>query len=355
RCSNIVRDNLSKTGLSTGGYAAVINPYTGGVYAMAGWDRNNQNGQLTQNDLAPIQDPIVMGSAIKPAMVSMALQDGIITPDDSVQDDQIIRLAGSPSIHSYFNPNGNRIPLNAQEALENSSNTYMVQLALKMNGTPYSEGMGVPVSSTIWNRMRNGFAQFGLGMRTGVDLPGETPGYRGSTSGERRTSFINESFGQYDTYSVIQMARFAGTIANGGYLIKPRLVASVLKSGQNGIASSVVGSFSPTIQGQVKMSDDQWNVIKQGMWNVANGSSPYNTGGRALHELNPKVAAKTGTAEVFTNGQSTQNDTLIMYSPVAPFALAVAYPGDTVGTYGNVEKAAAAIYNAFWKDVMPRP
>ncbi|KGH70757.1 cell division protein FtsI [Oenococcus oeni S25] len=343
------------TDLTTGGYAAVMNPKTGGLYAMAGWDRNVKTGKLTQNDLAVIQDPIVMGSAVKPAMVSMALQAGVITPTSSTQDDQIIKLAGTAEKHSDFNPTGVKIPLTAEQALEDSSNTYMIQLALKMNGTPYVSGMSLNVSSNIWQKMRNGFGEFGLGSRTGIDLPGETAGYKGSITGSLASSFIDEAFGQYDTYSVIQMARFVSTIANGGYLVQPKVVASVLKSGKNGVRSSVASEVSPTIQGYVKMNSAQWNVIKTGMWDVANGSSQYNTGGTLIHELSPKVAAKTGTAESFVDGQQTQNDTLIMYSPYAPFAIAIAYVGDKVDSFGAVEKAAAAIYNAFWKDVMPKP
>ncbi|MFT8917578.1 MAG: penicillin-binding transpeptidase domain-containing protein [Oenococcus sp.] len=352
--ANIIKSNILGD-LSTGGYGVVMNPYTGGIYAMAGWDRNNQTGALTQNDMAVIQDPIVMGSAVKPAMVATALQAGIITPQSSTQDDQAIRLAASNPIFSYFNPSGRKIPLDARQALENSSNTYMVQLALKMNGTPYSQGMRLPVSPTIWQRMRNGFGQFGLGSRTGIDLPGETPGYRGRITGPQATSFIDEAFGQYDTYSVIQMARFASVVANGGYLVQPQVVSSVLKSGRNGTKPSVASSIRPNIQGSVHLTQAQWDVIKGGMWDVANGSSPYNTGGSLLHALTPKVAAKTGTAETFTNGQQTQNDTLIMYSPSAPFALALAFPGDKLDRFGNVQRAAAGIYNAFWQDVMPKP
>ncbi|MDN6900833.1 penicillin-binding protein 2 [Oenococcus sicerae] len=352
--SNILKENM-QTGLTTGGYAAVMNPKTGGLYALAGWDRNNQTGKLTQNDLAAVQDPIVMGSVIKPAMVAMALQAGVITPSNSTQDDQLIKLAGTPEKHSDFNPTGTKIALTAEQALEDSSNTYMIQLALKMNGTPYVSGMSLAVSSSIWNTMRNGFGQFGLGLRTGVDLPNETPGYRGSITGSLASSFVDESFGQYDTYSVIQMARFVSVIANGGYLVQPKVVESVLKSGKNGVQPSVTSSLTPTIQGNVKLSSDEWNVIKTGMWNVANGSSSYNTGGTLIHTLRPRVAAKTGTAESFTNGQQTQNDTMVMYSPYAPYAIAIAYPGDKVDSFGNVEKAAAAIYNAFWNDVMPKP
>ncbi|WP_257611651.1 penicillin-binding transpeptidase domain-containing protein, partial [Oenococcus oeni] len=142
---------------------------------------------------------------------------------------------------------------------------------------PYVSGMSLNVSSNIWQKMRNGFGEFGLGSRTGIDLPGETAGYKGSITGSLASSFIDEAFGQYDTYSVIQMARFVSTIANGGYLVQPKVVASVLKSGKNGVRSSVASEVSPTIQGYVKMNSAQWNVIKTGMWDVANGSSQYNT------------------------------------------------------------------------------
>ncbi len=340
-------------GLSTGGYAVAMNYNTGAIYSISGWDRDNKTGKLTRNDLAPIQDPMIMGSAIKPAMVANGFQHGAITPENSEQNDQKINFAGSSSITSDFNPTGRSIPLNVDSALENSSNTYMVQLALKINGTPYYSGMNLSENPGIWDKMRNGFAQFGLGRKTGVDLPDETAGNQGSITGSHKTSWVYDAFGQYDTYSLIQMARYVSVFANGGYLVKPRIVNSILGSTGNGNKPKMVNSNNPVVQGRVNLTNGGWQAIKKGMYDVANGSSATNTGGPTMHKLDPKVYAKTGTAQGFENGTATQNDTLVMYSPRsdAPIALAIGYINDKVGSYGNVEKGAADIYNDYWKDV----
>src|SRR5699024_6676537 len=81
-------------GNSTGTYAVVMNPNTGGVIGMAGVDRNPSTGKITDNALGTINSDIVMGSVVKGAMVSGALMDGVITPTNSVLTDKPITVGG---------------------------------------------------------------------------------------------------------------------------------------------------------------------------------------------------------------------------------------------------------------------
>lgn len=355
RVQDILRENMPG-GLTTGGYAAVINPTNGALYALAGVDRNNETYELTDNAMGAVQNPIIMGSAVKPAMVATALQADVITPQSNTLLDQTIAIQGTKDKTSFFNPDGNPIPLSAQGALEVSSNTYMMQLALLMNGTPYQEGMGIYINGDIWQRLRNGFGQFGLGYRTGIDLPGETPGFKGPTEGDENAGkILDESFGNYDSYSVIQMLRYVSAIANGGYLVKPYLVQSITASGVNDTNDQVLWSAEPQVQGKIDLSDDQWNVIREGMWDVGNGGLDGNTGGENLHSLEPRVAAKSGTAETFTNGQETTTASLILYVPGQPVALALAFPGVTPGEFRVNTQTAHDIMEAFWETVMDKP
>jgi cell division protein FtsI/penicillin-binding protein 2 len=216
--------------------------------------------------------------------------------------------------------------------------------------------MTIPIKDGIWDQLRNGFGQFGLGYRTGVDIPNETPGFKGPTLGsENAGKILDESFGNYDSYSVIQMARYVSAIANGGYLMKPYLVQSISTTGTNNQNNKLIWSNKAEIQGKVDLDNDQWKVIREGMYAVGNGSLEGNTGGSALHELEPKVAAKSGTAETFTDKVETTTASLILYVPGQPVALALAFPGVTPGQFNVNVRTGRDIIEAFYQYVMDKP
>ncbi|MCZ3393483.1 penicillin-binding protein 2, partial [Enterococcus faecium] len=122
-------------GQSTGGYAVVMNPKTGAVIALAGADRNPSTGKMTDNVLGTINEPIVMGSVVKGATISGALMDGVITPSNNTLIDEPIKVAGTGSKSSWFNSTGSaNMSVDASRALEVSSNSYMMQLAMKEGG-----------------------------------------------------------------------------------------------------------------------------------------------------------------------------------------------------------------------------
>ncbi|WP_276509287.1 penicillin-binding transpeptidase domain-containing protein [Weissella diestrammenae] len=120
-------------GLTQGAYAVVINPKTGGLYAMGGVYRDNQTGKKTDDALGNINRAQVVGSAVKPAMITTAFMNNVITPQNSNITDVPIQIAATPKKASWFNQNG-AVPLTAQTALQNSSNSYVMQLMLKMGG-----------------------------------------------------------------------------------------------------------------------------------------------------------------------------------------------------------------------------
>lgn len=350
----ILEDNLP-TGDVQGAYATVMNPYTGGIYAMAGVDRDYSTGTKTADPLGNINHAIVMGSVVKPAVLATAFQKGVITPSNSTLLDQAIKIAGTPTITSYWNKTGTPVSVDAQTALERSSNTYFVQLGMKIGGQTYSSGSALALNSDAFQTLRNGLGQFGLGTKTGIDVSGETAGYRGDTTGSNIGKYLYESFGQYDTYTTLQLARYVSTIANGGYLIQPHLVSSILQSSTNSSKKRTVWTATPNIQGQVQLDSDEWKVIHEGMNRVANGTDTYNTGGTDIHKLEPHVYAKTGTAETTTNGHTTYTESIVAYVPGQPMVMAMAIPGMNNYLDGTNGKIAAKIINAYWKYVQNKP
>ena len=350
----ILEDNVPG-GDVEGAYATVINPFTGGIYAMAGVDRNYETGQKTADPLGNMNHAIVMGSVVKPAVMATAFQKGVISPSNTVLNDQGIKIAGTQEITSYWNKSGAPVPIDAGTAFERSSNTYFVQLGMKIGGQTYSPGSPLALQPDAFQTLRNGFGQFGLGTKTGIDIAGETAGYRGPTTGEARGKYLYASFGQYDSYTTLQLARYVSTIANGGYLVAPHVVGAVQQSMPNSDTQKTVWTATPNIQGQVNLTADEWQVIKNGMERVANGSDPWNTGGSDMHKLQPHVYAKTGTAETKTNGHDTYTESMVAYVPGQPFAVAMAIPGMNNYLDGTNGKISAKIIDAYWKYVAEKP
>lgn len=102
----------------------------------------------------------------------------------------------------------------------------MFQVAMRMAGITYQKDGPLPARPEHLQKMRNYYAQFGLGVKTGIDLPQESSGMQThpKTVGGL---LLDEAIGQYDTYTPLQVAQYMSTIANGGSRIQPRVVKSV--------------------------------------------------------------------------------------------------------------------------------
>lgn len=116
-----------------------------------------------------------MGSVVKPAMVLGALEDGVITTSNSSLPDVPIYLKGTPVKKSWYNI-GAYSSLTADHALEISSNIYMMRLAMREGNAKYEANSYLTMDNDIFSKMRRHFGEFGLGIKTGIDLPGEVTG-----------------------------------------------------------------------------------------------------------------------------------------------------------------------------------
>lgn len=128
--------------------------------------------------------------------------------------DQPIQFGNSKPINSWFTSGQQAI--SAIQALEYSSNTYMVQVALKMMGQDYHVGMSLTTDGmkSAMERLRSTYAEFGLGTATGIDLSGESQGF--ITNDYTVSNVVTESFGQFDNYTTLQLVQYVSTIANKG-------------------------------------------------------------------------------------------------------------------------------------------
>ncbi|KRN92671.1 peptidoglycan D,D-transpeptidase FtsI family protein [Pediococcus stilesii] len=347
----------SAGGESTGGYAVVMNPKTGAVIALAGADRDPSTGKMTANALGTINEPIVMGSVVKGAMISGALMDGVISTNNNTLIDEPIKVAGTNSKSSWFNSSGSaNMSVDASKALEVSSNSYMMQLAMKEGGLKYSSGVSLAgMNPDVFSKMRGYFEQFGLGTKTGIDIPGESSGYKGPSGAANIGKALDLSFGNYDAYTTLQVAQYMSTIANGGYRVAPHVVEQIRSSQKNGKLGKVQSATSPQVLNYIGLSSSQKKLITDGLYDVVHGDSKYKTGG-PLAGISPGISAKTGTAQTTTNGKSTVTLSLASFAPSndPQVVVALALPGLGTNAESNNMEAAKKIYSAYWKYVQSK-
>lgn len=349
------------TQYSDGAYAVVLNPKTGAVLAMAGIHNDPKTGDTSEDALGVINRTFVMGSAVKGATVLGALMDGVITPENNSQVDNPIYLPGSPVKKSVYPP-GTFSSLNAIQALQFSSNIYMMNLAMKEGNAKYVPNEEMSMNPDVFSKLRGYFNQFGLGVKTGIDISGETTGIEGSTrnsAGQLKTgSALDLSYGNYDAYTLIEMAQYISTIANGGYRLKPYVVQSIQKTKDDGTKGALTSVTEPSVLNKVGFTQDELNVVRKGMYAAVHGSGYWTTATK-LKDLSPAVAAKTGTAQSFyynpdnpsSDPPETITTSLVSFGPYEDpnVAMAIVFPNLTSenGSYPNL--LAHQIYTDYYK------
>lgn len=352
---SILEKNYSSAGIaySTGVYAVVMNPNTGEIYAMAGIDRDPTTGKQTTDEIGAINHPITMGSVVKGAMIMGGFMSGVITPSNNTLTDMPIKLAGTSAKTSWFNKTGSaNIALNAATALEVSSNSYMMQLAMKEGGMKYVSGGAIDLDPSIFTKLRYYFKMFGLGVKTGIDLPGESSGYEGPSKQSNIGSTLDLSYGNYDGYTTIQLAQYMSTIANGGYRMRPYIVKQVRGTNKDGSLGAIEYTTKPEVLGTIPATAAEWKIVKEGLYDVVHGSSTYITG-KKLASDTPSISGKTGTAETFYKNNSTVTLSFAGYAPSdnPQVVVALAIPGASNSDGGANLTMASQIFKAFWKDV----
>ncbi|MQS76509.1 penicillin-binding protein 2 [Lactobacillus halodurans] len=349
------------TQYSDGAYVVAMNPKTGAILAMAGIHNNPKTGKTSEDALGVINRTFVMGSAVKGATVLGALMDGVITPSNNTIADEPVYLPGTAVKKSVY-PIGTFSSLTAEQALQFSSNEYMMALAMKEGHAKYVPKESLTLDSDIFSKMRGYFNQFGLGVKTGIDISGETTGIEGSTrnsSGQLKTgSALDLSYGNYDAYTLIEMAQYISTIANGGYRLRPYIVQSIQKTKDNGKKGALTSVTKPSVLNKVGFTQDELNVVRKGMYAAVHGSGYWTTATK-LADISPSVAAKTGTAQSFyydpdnpsSDPPETITTSLVSFGPYKNpnIAMAIVFPNLTseTGSYPNL--LAKQIYTDYFK------
>ena len=211
---------------SEGVYAVALNPKTGAVLSMSGIKHDLKTDELTSDSLGTITNVFVPGSVVKAATISSGWENGVLSGNQTLTDQSII-FQGSPPINSWYTAFSRPMPITAVQALEYSSNAYMVQTALGLMGQTYQPNMFVGTSNleTAMGKLRATFGEYGLGAATGIDLPDESTGF--VPKEYSFANYITNAFGQFDNYTPMQLAQYVATIANDGVRVAPRIVEGI--------------------------------------------------------------------------------------------------------------------------------
>ena len=336
---------------SEGVYAVALNPKTGAVLSMSGIKHDLKTGELTSDSLGTITNVFVPGSVVKAATISSGWENGVLSGNQTLTDQSII-FQGSPPINSWYTAFSGPMPITAVQALEYSSNTYMVQTALGIMGLTYQPNMiaGIGNLGSAMGKLRSTFGEYGLGSATGIDLPDESTGF--IPKDYDLANYITNSFGQFDNYTPMQLAQYVATIANNGVRVAPRIVEGIYGNNDKGGLGDLIQQLKPTEMNKVNISDSDMSILQQGFYQVAHGTSGLTTGRAFSNGALVSISGKTGTAESYVaDGQQATNTNAVAYAPSdnPQIAVAVVFPHNTNLTNGVGPSIARDIINLYQK------
>lgn len=288
--------------------AVVMNPQTGEILAMVSRPAFDPNlfahgisskdwNQLNNNPYHPMDNKTITGeyppgSTFKIVTGTAALTEGVVTPDEQIFD----------SGHHWIIPKGNADGealgwLNFRSALAHSDNVYFYEMGNRL---------GI-------DRLEKYARMFGLGAKTGIDLPYEASGLVANRRYKEKNFddgewYLSETFdaaiGQgFNLVTPLQAAMVMGEIAADGKRYKPHVVNRIIAPD-----GSVVKDFQPELLSQLDVPEEDIKLVQDGLHDV----TKYGTAASSFRSFTVDIAGKTGTAE---NSQGRDHGWFVAYGP----------------------------------------
>ncbi|MFA5291284.1 MAG: penicillin-binding protein 2, partial [Candidatus Paceibacterota bacterium] len=249
----------------------IINPKTGEILAMTALPNFDPNQK--QADINSLANPLVekvyeMGSIMKPITMASGLDAGAVNEKTTYEDKGCITL-NKKEICNYDGKARGVVPM--QEILNQS---------LNLGATFVEQQLGP-------EKFRNYFTAFGLGTKTGIDLPSEGSGLVKNLQSPQPVDLANISFGQGIAVTPIEMTRALCVLANGGYLIEPHVVKRI--DYQNKLSRTIEPKIGTTVIKKETSERITRMLVTVVDKKLANGKAKID---------NYSIAAKTGTAQI---------------------------------------------------------
>ena len=332
-----------------GGSCVVMNVKTGEVLAMASYpDYNPQsfaNGisseewkSYSENKSYPllnkaIQSAYEPGSIFKMVTAIAGLESGNITLTERINDTgQYIKYGEKRNCWYYTDYHTGHGPLNVIGAIEKSCNYFFYETA---------DRMGIDTLDKY-------ASYFGLGKKTGIELPSEVSGTLASkeyvksiNSSWNPGDTINAAIGQgYNRFTPLQMTKYISMIANGGNNVDVSIIKTIQNSDGTEVSKEEINKFVNEKLGlteenneNINLNKDYINAVKEGMKSVTSGES--GTAYVRFKDFNIKVGGKTGSAEAGkdSNGKDIVNAWFAAFAPYDDPEIAVVVMVENGGNY----------------------
>ena len=256
----------------------IMEPSTGKIVAMAAKPDFDPNFYSKEENIGVFINPLVesvfeMGSIVKPLTMAAAIDGGGVRPDTMYTDNGFVKY-GSAIIKNYDGKARGKVDM--QEVLSSSLNTGAVFAMQSIGKEKFSE------------YIRN----YGMGNRTGIELPNEVSGKISNIiDNNRELEYATASFGQGIAITPMEMTVALASLANGGKIVKPYLVDKITIDGFRDKKTQ------PEVIRQV-ISKEASEDISRMLVKVVDDAL---LGGKYKME-NYTVAAKTGTAQYMEAG-----------------------------------------------------
>ena len=293
-------------------YVIIQKPNTGEILSMSGRNLYKDGNKYKSYDITPysLTDPMAPGSVVKGASMLVGYNTGVLQIGE-VMTDECIKIKNVPRKCSSHQVGR----LNDIIALAESSNVYQFKIAMRVAGANYKYNEPLLINESAFDVYRKTFSEFGLGVKTEIDLPIESLGYIGTNRAP--DLLLNYSIGQYDTYTPIQLSQYITTIASHGKRLKPQLLKEVYKPTKSDSLGSLAYRVEPIILNSVTTESVYLDRVQEGFRAVMTIGLGKNVMGDS-----PNPAGKTGTSESFmdTDGDGkidteTVSNAFVGYAP----------------------------------------
>ena len=316
-----VEDTIAEYVMSTKGepnteyydHSTVIiqDPNTGEILAMA--SKKIVDGEIVDNTTSILTSPIMPGSVVKGASMLVGYNTGAVHIGETMLD-ECVKVDGVKEKCSSVDNLG---VINDITALAKSSNVYQFKIAIRVNGQQYFRNMKMNFNQESFDTYRNMYHSFGLGVKTGIDLPVESNGY--TSKDKAAGNLLDFVMGQYETYTPIQLSQYITTIANGGDRLEPHLLKEIHSSSSTDEIGALEEKIERKSLNKINTEPEFMNRVKEGFIAVTNSPGGYGVG---YMDSWMRPAGKTGTSQSFidTDGNGvidteTITSTFIGYAP----------------------------------------